>query len=94
MQTAKNLTIIEETITPHHLGMIDPTLHPLVIIDPTLHPIMRGVDHQGLNRDMVTAQTLMGAGGVFLLVKDVNQIMEQIEDPQTGLSHHTIDPKK
>ena len=75
MQTAKNLTIIEETITPHHLGMIDPTLHPLVIIYPTLHPIMRGADHQSLNRGMVIAQILIEMGGIFLLVIDTQELL-------------------
>ena len=74
-------------ITLHHLGI---TLHHMGIIDPTVHPIMKGVDHQGLNRGMVTAQILIEMGGVFLLVIDLNLIMEQKEDHQTGLSHQTI----
>ena len=55
---------------------------------------MRGADHQDLNRGMVTAQVLMETGGVFLLVIDLNLIMEQKEDQQTGLSHQTIGLKE
>ena len=88
IQTHKNLITIEETITLHHLGI---TLHHLGIIDQTLHPTVGGgVDHQCLNRGLVTAQTFMEMGGDFLLTICLKQIMDQGEVHQTtNLNHQT-----
>ena len=75
---------LHQGMVPLPLGMV-PLLQGMV---PLL--ILEGTDFQGLHQGLVTAQTLMEMGGIFLLTIDHNQVMEQGEDHQTtGLIHQT-----